>query len=101
MINALFLVSGLILGIVVLVLGICARAMADDDWDSTNFFNPLRALGLITIRPSWLAKMWYLTDEQVRILREAGKEPKRAYPYMNQDEYSEVVGHAMPPDDAA
>lgn len=59
--------------------------------DDSNMNNPLRLLSQATIHPEDFGRMYYLTKDQMDLLRNNGHEPDRPGWYVNEDEFEGVV----------
>jgi len=59
--------------------------------DDSNMNNPLRLLSQATIHPEDFGRMYYLTKDQMALLRNNGHEPDRPGWYVNEDEFEGVV----------
>lgn len=59
--------------------------------DDSNMNNPLRLLSQATIHPEDFGRMYYLTHDQMALLRNNGHEPDRPGWYVDEDEFEGVV----------
>lgn len=92
-------IAGLVvLGLVLFVAGavgllfyMLSRMVGSDGWDDSNITNALRLIVHAVLHPEDFVKMFYLTEEQLALLREHGLEPKKPFWYLPFDEISEVV----------
>ena len=98
MVALAFILVGLscfVTGAVVLLGYILWRMMGNEAWDDSNITNALRLLSHVSLHPEDFARMYYLSDEQRRILETSStyQDPalKRPFWYVTQDELSEVV----------
>ena len=68
------------------------RMLRSDGWDSSNITNALRLIAHVAAHPEDFAHMYYTSfgdayeDDDTYFIR------RPAFPYINQDELSEVVG---------
>ncbi len=67
------------------------RMVGSDGWDDSNITNALRLLSHAVLHPEDFVKMFYLTQEQLTLLREHGHKPKKPFWYLPLDEITEVV----------
>lgn len=92
-------VAGLVvLGLVLYVAGavsvlfyMFSRMVGSDGWDDSNITNAMRVISHAVLHPEDFGKMFYLTQEQFEMLREAGQFPERPFWYVDKDEFAEVV----------
>lgn len=94
-------IAGLVfLGVVLFVAGfvgcvfyIVLRMMRNDGWDDSNITNGLRLLSHTTIHSEDFSKMYYLTEEQLDLLKNNGHDMSNARPfwYVSEDEFEGVV----------
>ena len=75
-------------GVTLLLSYIVTRCLRSDGWDKSNMTNALRLLSHVVLHPEDFAHMYYT----VRSAGEHGRiVSRKAFPYINQDELSEVV----------
>ena len=77
------------LGVFLAVAYVCYRMMSSYGWDKSNMTNPIRALSHIVMHPGDLAFMYYAIrdpDNYNELLA-----TRKAFPYIGQDEISDVV----------
>ena len=79
-----------IAGFVACVMYIVYRMMKTIG-DDSNMNNPLRLLSQATIHPEDFGRMYYLTKDQMDLLRNNGHEPDRPGWYVDEDEFEGVV----------
>jgi len=87
-------VLGLVLfvaGAVAMLFYMISRMVGCDGWDDSNITNALRLLVHVILHPEDFVKMFYLTEEQLALLREHGHDPKKPFWYLPFDEITEVV----------
>ncbi len=92
-------IAGLVgLGLVLFVAGaigllfyMLSRMVGSDGWDDSNITNALRLIVHAVLHPEDFVKMFYLTEEQLALLKEHGHEPKKPFWYLPLDEITEVV----------
>lgn len=87
---------GLILfiaGFISAVLFIVLRMMRNDGWDDSNMTNGLRLLSHTSIHSEDFGKMFYLTEDQLKLLENNGHDMSDARPfwYVSEDEFEGVV----------
>ena len=82
---------GFMLGVTVLLGYLVKRMLGSDGWDTSNITNALRLLSHVAMHPQDFHHMWYA----IEVLNESGRKDRlavrRAFPYLGQDELSEVV----------
>lgn len=66
--------------------------------DDSNMNNPLRLLSQATIHSEDFGYMFYLTKDQLALLRNNGHEPDRPGWYVDEDEFEGVVKTRPKPD---
>lgn len=79
-----------IAGFVGCIMYIVARMMKTIG-DDSNMNNPLRLLSQATIHPEDFGRMYYLTKDQMALLRNNGHEPDQPGWYTKLDEFAGVV----------
>jgi len=87
-------VLGLILfvaGAIGLLFYMVSRMVGADGWDDSNITNALRLLSHAVLHPEDFTKMYYLTDEEIALLKEHGHSLKNPFWYLPLDEITEVV----------
>ena len=89
-------IIGLILfvaGFIGAVLFIVLRMMKNDGWDDSNMTNGLRLLSHTSIHSEDFGKMFYLTEDQLKLLENNGHDMSDARPfwYVSEDEFEGVV----------
>ncbi len=71
------------------------RMMGNSGWDDSNMTNAMRLISHVVMHPEDFGKMYYLTDQQRKIIMETmvytDNAPKRPFWYVSEDELSEVV----------
>lgn len=69
------------------------RMMRNEGWDNSNITNALRLLSHVTLHSEDFARMYYLSDAQVKLANDLFPEEviKRPFWYISEDELSEVV----------
>jgi hypothetical protein len=81
-------VTSALFGVTLLLSYLVTRCLRSDGWDKSNMTNALRLLSHVVLHPEDFAHMYYT----VRSAGEYGRVVSRkAFPYINQDELSEVV----------
>ena len=83
-------ILGFMLGVTVLLGYLVKRMLGSDGWDSSNITNALRLLAHVAMHPQDFVHMWYARE----LWKEEGKVlevTRRAFPYLGQDELSDVV----------
>lgn len=73
------------------LLGYIVWRMMRTIGDDSNMNNPLRLLSQATIHSEDFGRMFYLTHEQMKLLRDNGHEPDRPGWYTSEDEFEGVV----------
>ena len=71
----------IVCGVAFIIGGV--QFMKSPETDDSNLFNYLRVFGHIAKHPGDLGRLYYISKE--------GEIGKRAFPYIDKDEYSEVV----------
>lgn len=87
-------ILGLILflaGALGLVLYMTIRMLKSDGWDDSNLLNGLRLLSHVAMHPEDFGKMFYLTEDQRKLLKNNGHNPERPFWYVSEDEFESVV----------
>ena len=89
------LVLSFFMGAVVLLGYLLWRMMRNNGWDDSNITNALRLLSHVTLHSEDFGKMFYLTHEQVMIIKttQVYEDPplKRPFWYVSEDEFEGVV----------
>lgn len=82
-----------ITGFIACVFYIVWRMMRNDGWDDSNLTNGFRLLSHVSIHSEDFSKMFYLTEEQLKLLEDNGHDMSDARPfwYVDQDEFEGVV----------
>ena len=78
-------------GAVALLFYMISRMVGSDGWDDSNITNALRLLSHAVLHPEDFVRMYYLTDEQISLLKENGHSLRNPFWYLPLDEISEVV----------
>lgn len=98
MIEALTVAGLIILGLALffagalaLLLYIIVRMLGNGGWDDSNLTNGLRLVSHVVLHPSDFGKMFYLTEEQLNLLKNNNHDPKRPFWYVSEDEFEGVV----------
>lgn len=87
-------IIGLILfvaGAVGLLFYMLSRMVGSDGWDDSNITNGLRLVSHTTLHPEDFGLMFYLTPEQLQLLKDNGHDPERPFWYISEDEFEGVV----------
>ena len=92
-------ITGLVvLGLIIYVAGavsilfyMISRMVGSDGWDDSNITNALRLLSHAVLHPEDFVKMYYLTNEQIALLKEHGHSLRNPFWYLPLDEITEVV----------
>ena len=82
----LLLAAGFLAGVTVLLSYFVTRCLSSPGWDTSNMTNALRLLAHVVLHPEDFVHMWY-----VKWANGIGFDARRAFPYLGQDELSEVV----------
>lgn len=80
-----------IAGAISLLLYMISRMVGSDGWDDSNMTNALRLIVHIVLHPEDCVKMFYLTNEQLELLKSYDHDPKKPFWYLPFDEITEVV----------
>jgi len=91
--DIIIFVAGFI-GCIVYIVARMMKTIGDD----SNMNNPLRLLSQATIHPEDFGRMFYLTKDQMDLLRNNGHEPDRPGWYTSEDEFEGVVKTRPGPD---
>lgn len=67
------------------------RMIDGKGWDRSNMTNAMRLISHTVVHPDDFVKMYYLTDEELAVLKDAGFEPDMPFWYLPHDELSEVT----------
>jgi len=92
-------IAGLVgLGFIVYIAGavsilfyMISRMVGSNGWDDSNITNALRLLSHAVLHPEDFVRMYYLTDEQIALLKENGHNLRNPFWYLPLDEITEVV----------
>ena len=80
--------TGIMLGVFGVIFFLVWRMLRSDGWDQSNITNALRLLSHVAMHPEDFVHMYYVS-------KSAGGSgllvSRRAFPYLGQDELSEVV----------
>jgi hypothetical protein len=81
-------VTSTVFGVTLLLSYLVTRMLRADGWDKSNMTNALRLLAHVAMHPEDFVHMYYTTP-----LPGPGNRlvSRKAFPYLNQDELSEVV----------
>lgn len=90
------IVIGLILfiaGAIALLFYMLSRMVGSDGWDDSNITNGLRLISHTTLHPEDFGKMFYLTEDQLKLLENNGHDMSDSRPfwYVSEDEFEGVV----------
>ena len=80
-------VTSTLFGVTLLLSYMVTRMLRSDGWDRSNVTNALRLISHMVMHPEDFAHMYY-TKRNAQYARFA---TRKAFPYVNQDELSEVV----------
>lgn len=78
-------------GAVAVLFYMISRMVGSDGWDDSNITNALRLLSHAVLHPEDFVRMYYLTDEEIALLKENGHTLRNPFWYLPLDEISEVV----------
>lgn len=94
-------IGGLVaLGLILFIAGavgaifyIVYRMMSNSSWDDSNITNGLRLLSHTSIHSQDFGKMFYLTEDQLKLLENNGHDmsDRRPFWYVSEDEFEGVV----------
>ena len=73
------------------------RSLNSNGWDRSNATNFIRTESYTTLYPDNLAQMYFLTDEQVQCLEDAGHlDLVKPFDYISGDEFSDHFPYTRP-----
>jgi hypothetical protein len=81
-------VTSVAFGVTLLLSYMVARMLRADGWDKSNMTNALRLIAHMTMHPEDFVHMYYTVRTASGMNRIVSR---KAFPYLNQDELSEVV----------
>lgn len=88
------IILGLILfvaGMAILLLYMVSRLVGSDGWDDSNIINGIRLLTHAIFHPEDFGRMFYLTQDQLNLLKNNGHNPDKPFWYVSEDEFDGVV----------
>jgi len=97
MTEVLLFFGGFVTGMLSLIGYGCYRGVNAAGWDDSNALNWIRLFSHIILHPGDFTKMYYLSDEQLRIYMETYQmKPESPFPYLGKDEFSENFPSSRP-----
>lgn len=90
------MVDGILLGFLLYPILKGYRSLRAKGWDKSNITNFIRTESYTTMYPENLAKMYFLSEEQVDALYAVDMKPERGFPYLALDEFSDIFPGTRP-----